>query len=144
MAPILEIDRLSVAYRSEGGDVHAVEHVNLTLHAGEVVGLCGESGSGKSTLAYGATRLLRPPAVVTGGSVKYYGNRITQGGHPVDILAQSKKDLKALRWREIPIVFQSARDARNPVLRVEAQLGDVIDAHLDLRREEKRERLASR
>jgi len=68
MAPILEIDDLSVAYRSAGGDVHAVEHVTLTLNAGEVVGLCGESGSGKSTLAYGATRLLRPPALITGGT----------------------------------------------------------------------------
>src|SRR3984885_4984297 len=117
MAPILEIDDLSVAYRSVGGDVHAVEQVNLTLHAGEVVGLCGESGSGKSTLAYGATRLLRPPAVVTGGNVRYYGNRITQGGHPVDILAASKKELHQLRWREIAIVFQSAMNALNPMLR---------------------------
>src|SRR5271154_816018 len=106
MNPILEISDLSVAYQSAGGDVRAVEQVNLTLHAGEVVGLCGESGSGKSTLAYGATRLLRPPAVVTGGSVNYYGRRITQGGDPVDILTQSKRELHALRWREIAIVFQ--------------------------------------
>ena len=54
MAPLLEISDLSVVYRSDGGDVHAVEHVSLALNAGEVVGLCGESGSGKSTLAYGA------------------------------------------------------------------------------------------
>src|SRR5277367_4814315 len=141
MKPILELENLSVAYRSDGGDVRAVEQVSLTLHAGEVVGLCGESGSGKSTLAYGATRLLRPPAVVTGGSVKYYGNRITQGGHPVDILKQSKRELHALRWREIAIVFQSAMNALNPVLRVRDQLGDALDAHLDLSREQRRERL---
>jgi oligopeptide/dipeptide ABC transporter ATP-binding protein len=143
MKPILEISDLSVAYRAEGGDVRAVEHVNLTLHAGEVVGLCGESGSGKSTLAYGATRLLRPPAVVTGGSVKYYGNRITQGGHPVDILAQSKKDLHALRWREIAIVFQSAMNALNPVLRVEDQILDAIRAHLKMSGGEAREKAAT-
>src|SRR5271156_3186152 len=108
MNPILEMSNLSVAYQSEGGDVRAVEQVNLTLHPGGGGGLGGESGSGKSTLAYGAPRLLRPPAVVTGGSVRYYGNRITQGGHPVDILAASKKELHTLRWREIAIVFQSA------------------------------------
>ena len=51
MSPILEISDLSVAYRTPGGDVRAVDGVNLTLNAGEVVGLCGESGSGKSTLA---------------------------------------------------------------------------------------------
>jgi oligopeptide/dipeptide ABC transporter ATP-binding protein len=143
MKPILEISDLSVAYRAEGGDVRAVEQVNLTLNAGEVVGLCGESGSGKSTLAYGATRLLRPPAVVTGGSVKYYGNRITQGGHPVDILAQSKRDLHALRWREIAIVFQSAMNALNPVLRVEDQILDAIRAHLKMSGGEAREKAAT-
>ena len=67
--PVLDISDFSVAYRTAAGDVRAVDHVNLTLHAGEVVGLAGESGSGKSTLAYGATRLLRPPALITSGTV---------------------------------------------------------------------------
>ena len=105
----------------EGGDVRAVEHVSLTLNPGEVVGLCGESGSGKSTLAYGATRLLRPPALVTSGSVNYGGRRITQGGDPVDLLAMTHHELRAMRWREIAIVFQSAMNALNPVLRVQDQ-----------------------
>jgi len=143
MNPILEMSDLSVAYRSASGDVRAVEQVNLSLHPGEVVGLCGESGSGKSTLAYGATRLLRPPAVVTGGSVNYYGRRITQGGHPVDILALNKKELHALRWREIAIVFQSAMNALNPVLRVQDQILDAITAHLKLPKHEAREKAAT-
>jgi oligopeptide/dipeptide ABC transporter ATP-binding protein len=143
MKPILEMDNLSVAYRSDGGDVRAVEQVNLTLHAGEVVGLCGESGSGKSTLAYGATRLLRPPALVTGGSVRYYGRRITQGGDPADILTLSKRELHALRWREIAIVFQSAMNALNPVLRVQDQILDAIRAHLRISGGEAREKAAT-
>jgi oligopeptide/dipeptide ABC transporter ATP-binding protein len=143
MKPILEMSNLSVAYQSAGGDVRAVEQVNLSLFPGEVVGLCGESGSGKSTLAYGATRLLRPPAVVTGGSVRYYGNRITQGGHPVDILAASKKELHTLRWREIAIVFQSAMNALNPMLRVQDQILDAIRAHLKLSSSEAKEKAAT-
>ncbi len=128
MSPILDISDLSVAYRTPGGDVRAVEQVNLTLNAGEVVGLCGESGSGKSTLAYGATRLLRPPAVVTSGSVRYSGRRITSGGDPVDLLAMDQRDLRAMRWREIAIVFQSAMNALNPVLRIQDQLLDAVTA----------------
>ena len=91
MSPILEISDLSVVYRTPGGDVRAVEEVNLDLNAGEVVGLCGESGSGKSTLAYGATRLLRPPALVTSGSVRYRGRRVTAGGDPVDLLTMNHR-----------------------------------------------------
>jgi oligopeptide/dipeptide ABC transporter ATP-binding protein len=142
MSPILEISDLSVAYRTPSGDVHAVEQVNLTLNPGEVVGLCGESGSGKSTLAYGATRLLRPPALITSGSVRYYGRRITHGGEGADILALNHRDLHALRWREIAIVFQSAMNALNPVLRVRDQLLDAVTAHLRLPRGEARDKAA--
>ncbi len=142
MAPIFDISDLSVAYRSEGGDVHAVEHVSLTLSAGEVVGLCGESGSGKSTLAYGATRLLRPPALITSGSVFYSGRRITQGGDPIDLLAMSHRELAHTRWREVAIVFQSAMNALNPVLRVQDQILDAVTAHLKLPRHEAKEKAA--
>ena len=143
MSPILDITDLSVVYRTQGADVRAVEQVNLSLSAGEVVGLCGESGSGKSTLAYGATRLLRPPALVTSGSVRYSGRRITSGGDPVDLMVMNRRDLHALRWREIAIVFQSAMNALNPVLRVRDQLEDAIRAHLRLPRDKVREKAAT-
>jgi peptide/nickel transport system ATP-binding protein len=142
MSPILDIRDLSVAYRTPAGDVRAVESVNLELNAGEVVGLCGESGSGKSTLAYGATRLLRPPAVVTKGQVLYRGNRVTSGGDPVDLLAMNHRELHEMRWREISIVFQSAMNALNPVLRVQDQLLDAVRSHLRMPRADAREKAA--
>jgi oligopeptide/dipeptide ABC transporter ATP-binding protein len=135
--PVLDIRDFSVAYRTPRGDVRAVSKMNLALHPGEVVGLAGESGSGKSTLAYGACRLLRSPAVITGGSVRYQGRRV---GEPVDILRLDARQIKRLRWREIAIVFQSAMNALNPVLNVRDQLLDVIHAHLRIPRDEAQEK----
>src|SRR5262249_44274081 len=108
---VLDIRDLSIAYRSGAGDVRAVRHVDLALGLprGGVVGLAGESGCGKSTLAYGSIRLLRPPAVITGGSVTYRGARV--GPEGVDVLAADAERLRKLRWREIAIVFQSAMNS---------------------------------
>jgi oligopeptide/dipeptide ABC transporter ATP-binding protein len=136
---VLEVRDLSIVYRAGSVDVKAVDHVDFALAPGETLGLAGESGSGKSTLALGLCRLLRPPAGITVYSVVYRESRVAEEG--VEILDQSSRALRKLRWREISVVFQSAMNALNPVLRVRDQLGDVLDAHLDLKRSEKRERL---
>ena len=141
--PVLEISDLSVVYRTPTGDVRAVDQVNLTLHRGEVIGLCGESGSGKSTLVYGANRLLRPPALITGGSVRYSGRRLTDEARSAELLQLRPHELRRLRWREIAIVFQSAMNALNPVLNVADQLTDAMYAHLELSRSEAKEKAAT-
>ena len=138
--PVLEVKDFSVAYRTPSGDVRAASSINLDLYAGEVVGLVGESGSGKSTLAYGACRLLRAPAVITGGSVWYRGRR---AAGPMDIMQLGAAELRRLRWREIAIVFQSAMNALNPVLNVRDQILDAIHAHLRVSRDEAREKASS-
>jgi peptide/nickel transport system ATP-binding protein len=137
---VLEISDLSVVYRTPTGDVRAVNRVSLDLHAGEVVGLVGESGSGKSTLAYGACRLLRAPALITEGSVRYHGQRVAR---PADIMELTTDQLTGLRWREIAIVFQSAMNALNPVLNVRDQILDGIHAHLDVSRDEAMDKVGS-
>jgi oligopeptide/dipeptide ABC transporter ATP-binding protein len=137
---VLTITNFSVDYRSPEGSVRAVNHVDLTLHAGEVIGLAGESGAGKSTLAYGACRLLRAPAVISSGSVRYQGKRLAE---PVDLMRLDAGQLRELRWREIAIVFQSAMNALNPVLSVRDQLTDVIRAHLRVSAAEAADKAAS-
>ncbi len=151
---VLDVRHLSVQYRSASGAVHAVDDVSFTLPRGSILGLAGESGSGKSTLAYAVARLLRPPARVTGGQVLYTPGRdlrsagadeqyeaevvrheratgaaLEDPSRPVDVLALSDEQLRAFRWRTLAFVFQSAMNALNPVLTVQAQIDDVLRAH---------------
>jgi peptide/nickel transport system permease protein len=123
--PVLELRHLSVEYGGTSLPVRAVSDVTLTLHRGEVLGIAGESGSGKSTLARAVTRLLRPPASITGGEMIYTG----RSGAPLDITGLSDAELRKFRWEEISIVFQSAMNALNPVLTLGAQMDDVLRAH---------------
>ncbi|MER6007518.1 ABC transporter ATP-binding protein [Nonomuraea angiospora] len=123
---VLEIRDLSVDYLSGSGTVHAVADVSLDLRRGEVLGLAGESGSGKSTLANAVARLLRPPAAITSGSVVYR----RQDGSSVDVLGLGKSELRAFRWKELAVVFQSAMNALNPVSTVGAQIDDVLRVHV--------------
>jgi peptide/nickel transport system ATP-binding protein len=134
-APLLEVKGLCVDYLSESGTVHAVTDVSLDLYRGEILGIAGESGSGKSTLAYAVTQLLSPLAEVTKGQLLYHAapegvakrTAGTQG--TIDILRLSARQLRALRWTELAIVFQSAMNALNPVMTIGTQLMDVLEAH---------------
>ena len=64
MSDLLEIADLTVSFDSDAGEIQAVDHINLTIRAGEVVGLVGESGSGKSVTAFAILRLIRRPGRV--------------------------------------------------------------------------------
>ncbi|GGK84861.1 dipeptide/oligopeptide/nickel ABC transporter ATP-binding protein [Sphaerisporangium melleum] len=121
---VLSVRDLSVVY---GGPrpTHAVRGVSLELDRGEVLGIAGESGCGKSTLAYALTRLLRPPASVTGGEIVFRAG----DGEEVDVLALRGEELRRFRWRRIAMVFQSAMNALNPVISVRRQLADVLATH---------------
>lgn len=135
---MLEVRNLSVEYLTGDEPVRAVSDVSFTLHRGEVLGFAGESGSGKSTLAYAIARLLRPPAVVTSGEVLYHPVKHAPSetdaapapfGPVVDVLSLDSARLRAFRWNELAIVFQSAMNALNPVLSVGRQVDDTLRAH---------------
>ena len=134
---LLEINHLSVDYDSTRGAVHAVNDVSFTIERGQIFGLAGESGSGKSTLAYAIARLLQPPAVITQGQVLYHPHRrqvsqTAKDAAAVDVLALNPDQLRAFRWRDLSIVFQSAMNALNPVMDIGTQITDVLRAHNSL------------
>ena len=129
-SPLIEIRDLTVEYGTDSGAVRAVDSVDLDIRRGCALGIAGESGSGKSTLAHAITRLLRPPASVTAGQIRYWPR--AQAGtpsEPVDVLALDREALRLFRWQEIAIVFQSAMNALNPVIDVRSQLLDTLEAH---------------
>jgi peptide/nickel transport system ATP-binding protein len=109
-----------VAYLTTRGPVKAVDGVSFAIQPGEVVGLAGESGSGKSTIAHAILRILHPPALITGGQALFEGR---------DILEMGDDELNQFRWSKISIVFQSAMNALNPVMKIRDQLTDVMLLH---------------
>jgi peptide/nickel transport system ATP-binding protein len=129
---VLEITDLRVTYATSGGDVHAVDGLDLQVRRGEILGIAGESGSGKSTLAVALLRLLRPPGTVTGGSVLFRPS----GRDPVDLLAVQGDRLRALRWRSLSYLPQGSMSSLNPVMRVRDQFKDVILEHAPERKAE--------
>jgi peptide/nickel transport system ATP-binding protein len=119
-ATLLELQGLAVEYRLGGRGVRAVDGVDLQIKAGEIVGLAGESGCGKSTVANAVMHILRPPARIVGGSILFQGE---------DLVGKNAEQLRRFRWRNVSMVFQSAMNALNPVMRVGSQFVDMMQAH---------------
>ncbi|MFK4731027.1 ABC transporter ATP-binding protein [Agromyces mediolanus] len=121
---LLRITDFSVTYEVDP-PVEAVREVSLELRRGEILGLAGESGCGKTTLAYGVQRLLKPPAVITGGEVVFHD----ASGEDVTISRLDADEMRRFRWNKASMVFQGAMNALNPVTTVGRQLDDVFTTH---------------
>ncbi|WP_437738528.1 ABC transporter ATP-binding protein [Sorangium sp. So ce1335] len=133
-SPLLSVQDLRVEFITPTGPVCAVDNVSFDIAPGEVLGLAGESGSGKSTVAMAIMRLLRPPAIITGGRVLFAGQ---------DVLSMNEEQLRAFRWRKMALVFQSAMTALNPVLTIGEQIADPIIAHDGVTKAQAMERAAA-
>ena len=122
-APLLSCKGVSVDYVTAAGNARACNQITLDIRPGETVGLAGESGCGKSTLAFAITRMHNAPALISEGEILFEGR---------DVLKMNDADLRAFRWAETAMVFQSAMNALNPVITIGSQLIDVILAHKDV------------
>ncbi len=129
-APLLKIEDLHVTYNTRTGPVPAVRGVDLTVSAGEVVGLAGESGCGKSTVAASVLRLLPASATVT-GQVLLEGE---------DVYDMTWGRVREVRWAEASMAFQGALHSLNPVRRVLTQVAEPIILHEQVSKDEARRR----
>ncbi|MGO4353766.1 ABC transporter ATP-binding protein [Rhizobium sp. RAF36] len=132
--PLLSVKNLTIDYIGEEKDFRAVDNVSFDVAPGEVFGLAGESGCGKSTIAFAISRLHKPPALIRKGSEILLAGR--------EVLDLDPQALAAFRWREVAMVFQSAMNSLNPVLRIEDQFYDVLKKHKGMTKAQARERAA--
>ncbi|MEE4597969.1 ABC transporter ATP-binding protein [Streptomyces sp. DSM 41524] len=115
-APIVSVDKLSVAYRSGGGEVPVVQEVSLEVSPGRTLALVGESGSGKSTVAATLLGHLRHGSRITGGRVAVDGD---------DVFALSARELRRLRGGTVAMVAQNAGHALTPSMRIGRQIAEA-------------------
>lgn len=124
--PVLDVHGLTVTFRTEVGSVSAVDHVDLRVAPGEIVGIVGESGCGKSVTAMSLAGLL-PRSTRVEGSVRLDG---------VELVGAKPSALRGVRGRDIAYIFQEPMSSLNPVLTVGRQVVEVLQAHERLSRRE--------
>ncbi|MGE0223269.1 MAG: ABC transporter ATP-binding protein [Acetobacteraceae bacterium] len=128
----LSLQDLTVRFHLKRGILTAVDHVSFDVAKGETFGLVGESGSGKTVTARAIMRLLpTPPAEIANGRVMLNGQ---------DIYGLDEAGLRAIRGRQIAMVFQEPMSALNPVYTVGAQISDVLRTNLRMSKSQARAR----
>lgn len=120
MAELLEVEDLTVEYRTRRATIRAVNAVSFTLSKESTLGVVGESGSGKSTLGHALTRLVDPPGVVAGGHIYFDGT---------DLLSLDAEEMRKIRGKRIAMVFQDPMSSLSPVKKVGAHFVEYIREH---------------
>ncbi len=128
MVTRLDVRNLTVELPTQSGWVRPVNEVSFVLHEGETLGIVGESGSGKTMLSL-ALMGLEPPGARRKGEAWLHERDSAADKRGINILAASPNEMRALRGREIAMIFQEPMTALNPVMRVGAQIEEAIRVH---------------
>ncbi len=124
MTTLLQVKELRVYYRTRRGVVRAVDGVSFEVNEGETLAIIGESGSGKSSTVQALIRMFPRNVHLVSGQVLYRG---------VDLLSLPESVFnREYRWKKISIVFQSAMNVLNPVMRVRDHVSELIQIHTRL------------
>jgi ABC-type dipeptide/oligopeptide/nickel transport system ATPase component len=114
---LLEINNLSISFRTDDGEIPTIKNVSMHINEGEIITVVGESGSGKSVTIRSIMKLIAtPPAVYTGGEIVYKGK---------DLLKASEEEMRRLRGSEISMIFQDPMTALNPVFTIGEQMENI-------------------
>ncbi|HNR02877.1 MAG TPA: ABC transporter ATP-binding protein [Anaerolineaceae bacterium] len=124
---ILEVRDLKTYFYTEDGVVKAVDGVDFSVRAGEVLGLVGESGCGKSVSSFSILRLVGVPGRIVAGEILFEGE---------DILKLSKDEMVKMRGDRISMIFQQPQSSLNPVFRVGEQVAEVLQLHKGIKKQE--------
>ncbi len=124
---LLSVQDLHTSFKTDAGEVSAVNGVSFDLDAGEILGIVGESGSGKSVSAYSIMRILSENGKIKSGKILYKGQ---------DLATWSEKQMTSFRGKCCSIIFQDPMTSLNPVFTIENQLVEAISLHTPKRGKE--------
>lgn len=124
---ILEVNNLKTTFKTDAGDVNAVDGVSFKLPKGKTIGIVGESGSGKSITALSILRLIGSNGQTKGGEILYKGQ---------DLLKLSEDKMRRLRGNEISMIFQEPMTSLNPVYTVGQQISEALMLHQNMSKKE--------
>jgi oligopeptide/dipeptide ABC transporter ATP-binding protein len=130
---LLSVEDLRVEFSTRRGTVYAVNGISFSVAPGETLGIVGESGCGKSVTALAVLGLLPRNGRVRSGHAVLEGR---------DLLRQSDRALRAIRGREVAMIFQDPMTSLNPVLTIGRQIREALETHFGLKRKEAEERAA--
>ncbi|MDO8418913.1 MAG: ABC transporter ATP-binding protein [Rubrivivax sp.] len=130
--PLLEIQGLKTHFKTDDGWLHAVDGVDMTIDAGETLGVVGESGCGKSVTAKTVMKLVdMPPGKIVAGRVLWQGR---------DLVPLGDEEMRKVRAKEIAIIFQEPMTSLNPVFTVGEQIAESVRLHEGLSRKDAMDR----